>query len=100
MTREGTRWGWKEPRSIYFLPFLDQHWPGTKFIHVIRDGRDMAFSSNQNQLRKHGLFVLGSEVTDAPDPGRIAVLWARTNTEAGSHCAARNDDPLLCGKIA
>ena len=47
-------WGWKEPRSIYLLPFFHRHLPGLRFLHVVRDGRDMAFSENQNQLRKHG----------------------------------------------
>ena len=51
-------WGWKEPRSIFLLPFFDLHFPQLKFLHVIRDGRDMAYSSNQNQLLKHGRTVL------------------------------------------
>ena len=41
-------WGWKEPRSIYYLPLLDAALPTVRFIHFIRDGRDMAFSENQN----------------------------------------------------
>lgn len=76
------RWGWKEPRSIYFLPLLDQHWPGLRFIHVVRDGRDMAFSGNQNQCRKHASAVLRCELRDAPQPVRSAALWARINSEA------------------
>src|SRR5213079_372124 len=39
--RRGTRWGWKAPRSIYLLPFLHAECPHTKFIHLLRDGRDM-----------------------------------------------------------
>ena len=52
-------WGWKEPRSHFLLPFLHAKYSRIKLIHVIRDGRDMAFSDNQNQLRKHGAAVLG-----------------------------------------
>ena len=74
-------WGWKEPRSIYFLPFLDRQWPQLKFIHVVRDGRDMAFSSNQNQCRKHAPAVLRQELQDAPQPVRSAALWARINSQ-------------------
>src|SRR5215467_6488793 len=72
---EGQRlWGWKEPRSILLLPFLDERLPGMRFIHVIRDGRDMAFSANQNQLRKHGDAVLQGALVgtlaEAPQPVR------------------------------
>ena len=56
-----------------------------KFIHVVRDGRDMAFSANQNQLRKHGAAVLGRELEDTPQPVRAAALWARVNEEAASY---------------
>jgi len=51
-------WGWKEPRSIFLLPFFADQFSSLKFLHVIRDGRDMAYSSNQNQLRKHGHVLL------------------------------------------
>ena len=33
--------------------------PKLRFVHWMRDGRDMAFSENQQQLRKHGETVLG-----------------------------------------
>lgn len=95
MPMESNPWGWKEPRSIYFLPFLDQHWPELKFIHVVRDGRDMAFSANQNQLRKHGPAVLRQELQDAPQPVRSALLWARINCEAASYGEARMPDRYL-----
>ena len=58
---DGRPWGWKEPRSVYLLPFLAAELPGLRFLHVVRDGRDMAFSENQVQLRKHGDAVLGRE---------------------------------------
>lgn len=77
-----TRWGWKEPRSMYLLPFFNGLWPELKFIHLIRDGRDMAFSTNQNQYRKHSPAVLRGELLGAPQPVRSAALWARVNTEA------------------
>jgi hypothetical protein len=92
---ESVLWGWKEPRSIYFLPFFDQHWPGLKFIHVVRDGRDMAFSGNQNQLRKHSPAVLRRELLDAPQAVRSALQWARVNCEAASYGEARMADRYL-----
>ena len=82
-------WGWKEPRSLYLLPFFHAHFPEMTFIHVVRDGRDMAFSANQNQLRKHGPAVLGSHLHDAPQPVRTAALWARINLDAAAYGETR-----------
>ncbi|HSS80516.1 MAG TPA: glycosyltransferase [Gaiellaceae bacterium] len=76
----GRPWGWKEPRSVYLLPFLDAELPGLRFLHVVRDGRDMAFSENQVQLRKHGEAVLGR--TDEPEALRSIALWREVNLRA------------------
>lgn len=72
-------WGWKEPRSHFLLPFFHAKYPAMKLIHVIRDGRDMAFSNNQNQLRRHGAAVLEPAHWNEPQPVRTARLWARIN---------------------
>jgi hypothetical protein len=44
-------WGWKGPRAIYFLPFYQavfgDHF---RFLHVLRDGRDVSFGDNQMQF--------------------------------------------------
>jgi hypothetical protein len=42
-------WGWKEPNTHVFLPELFKVFDQAKYIHVIRNGLDMAFSTNQNQ---------------------------------------------------
>jgi hypothetical protein len=77
------RWGWKEPRSIYLLPFLHRHLPGLRFLHVVRDGRDMALSQNQNQLRKHG--DAAPVPRNLPLPGRSIALWSWVNLAATSY---------------
>ena len=80
------RWGWKAPRSIYLLPFFHGQYPGMKFIHVLRDGRDMAFSKNQNQLTKHGRRLLSwRERWCAPLPVRSILLWDRVNGRAAAY---------------
>jgi Sulfotransferase family len=76
-------WGWKAPRSIYLLPFLCTQLPQLKFIHVLRDGRDMALSSNQVQLRKHGTAVLTwRERLFRSTPERSLLLWGKVNLRA------------------
>jgi hypothetical protein len=47
-------YGWKEPNTHVFLPFIVKHFKNIRYIHVIRNGLDMAFSSNQNQLYNWG----------------------------------------------
>jgi hypothetical protein len=75
-------WGWKTPRSLYLLPFLDRRLPGLRFLHVVRDGRDMAFSSNQLQLTAFGGILLGPEHDGLGAPERSIALWSRANCAA------------------
>jgi hypothetical protein len=44
------RWGWKEPNSHIVFPRLKKRFKHMKFIQVVRNGLDMAHSTNQNQL--------------------------------------------------
>lgn len=76
-------WGWKEPRSVLLLEYLDRTLAGLRFIHVIRDGRDLALSTNQNQLRKHGEAMLGT--TGPVEPARSIALWAKVNSLAADY---------------
>ncbi len=81
--RTERRWGWKAPRSIYLLPFLHHQLPNLKFIHVLRDGRDMVLSPNQNQLRKHAAAILSwRERLFRARPERALLLWGRVNAAA------------------
>jgi Sulfotransferase family len=75
-------WGWKEPRSIYLLPFFDAVMPEVRFLHWLRDGRDMAFSENQQQLKKHGDTVLSGDDAKGKQPLRSIRLWSKVNTTA------------------
>ncbi|HSK15157.1 MAG TPA: sulfotransferase [Gaiellaceae bacterium] len=82
LPRDARAWGWKEPRSIYLLPFWNAALPGLRFLHFIRDGRDMAFSDNQQQLKKHGDAVLAGELRRARTSTRSIAVWGRINTQA------------------
>ena len=79
----GRPWGWKEPRSIYLLPFFHRHLPALRFLHVVRDGRDMALSANQNQLRKHG--DAAPIPADLSPPERSIALWSWVNLTASRY---------------
>jgi len=84
--RRRTPWGWKAPRSIYLLPFLHAQFAQLKFIHVLRDGRDMALSKNQNQIHKHGPAVLSwGERLFRSVPERSVLMWERVNSQAADY---------------
>ena len=45
-------WGFKAPVSMLLLPFLKKNHPALKFIHIVRDGRDIALSDNHSPVQK------------------------------------------------
>jgi hypothetical protein len=59
-------WGWKEPNTHVVLERLLKSFPDMKYIHVMRNGLDMAHSSNQNQLKLWGPLFLGPDCVLSP----------------------------------
>ena len=43
---EGRAWGWKLCETAFILPVVDYLFPRARYIHLIRDGRDVAFSDH------------------------------------------------------
>ena len=72
------RWGWKEPNSHFFVPYLKSRISELRYIHVVRHGLDMAFSKNQNQLALWGERLLGRPV-DVTDPSDSLSYWCRVH---------------------
>ncbi|HWK73037.1 MAG TPA: sulfotransferase [Povalibacter sp.] len=70
-------WGWKEPNTHVVIERLWQRLPTLRYIHVVRHGLDMAYSSNQNQLHLWGPSVLGTggEAT----PARSLAYWCKVH---------------------
>jgi protein-tyrosine sulfotransferase len=53
LARAGKRlWADKTPENIRRLSFVWRHFPGARFIHVIRDGRDVACSLRRQSWMK------------------------------------------------
>jgi hypothetical protein len=40
-------WGWKLCETAYILPVLDFLFPNARYVHLIRDGRDVAFTDHR-----------------------------------------------------
>lgn len=84
---EQSRWGFKNPRSIFMLPFFAALYPDFIFVHMIRDGRDIALSSNKNQPLKHFHAAIPESLLAADSPEAAIRLWAKVNQEAAAWCA-------------
>lgn len=63
------KWGWKEPNTHVVLDRLLGRLHKMKYIHVARNGLDMAFSDNQNQLALWGSHFI-------PAPMRITPYYS------------------------
>lgn len=87
------RWGWKEPCSHLYVELLARHWPDAVYLHVVRDGRDMAFSDNVQDLYLWGPLLGVPPPRDGDDPDALAAALLR-------HWAAANSWTLDVGTAA
>jgi hypothetical protein len=78
------QWGFKSPEAIYLVEPIIRFFPGTKLIHVVRDGRDMALSTRRNPLMYLEIFNIEED-----DPFRAALAnWCAVNAWARERCEA------------
>lgn len=76
-------WGWKEPNTHVYLPFIIKAFKNVKYIHVIRNGLDMAFSRNQAQLFNWGpLYGVSTDTKQFPLPKLSLQCWIEANKKA------------------
>jgi hypothetical protein len=67
-------WGWKQPNVQVLVPMLAECLPQMKYIYVVRNGLDIAFGPNQNQLKYFwGDLLLEGDVE--PDPRNALRYW-------------------------
>ena len=66
LAKPASKWGWKEPNTHILLDQLQRVIPDLKYIHVVRNGLDMAHSTNQNQLKFWGSQFLGADYEISP----------------------------------
>ncbi|GAA0423720.1 sulfotransferase [Cocleimonas flava] len=59
-------WAWKEPNTHIILDRLVNLMPNMKYIHVMRNGLDMAHSANQNQQFLWGEKFIGKNFKQTP----------------------------------
>lgn len=76
-------WGWKEPNSHIYIKHLNIAFDNLKYIHVMRHGLDMVYSSNQAQLHNWGR-LFGVQIPASPDllPKASLQYWIKANKKA------------------
>ncbi len=60
-------WGWKEPNTHIVIDRLQRFLPNMKYIHVVRNGLDIAHSKNQAQPGLWGQHFLGTAYNGSPN---------------------------------
>jgi hypothetical protein len=89
--RGNSRWGWKEPNTHVVLPRINKLMPRMRYIHVARNGLDIAYGSNQNQPRMWGSRFLDGDAVEV-SPRYSLKYWVavhRRIVEAGSEMGER-----------
>ena len=71
------RWGWKEPHALLCIRELACLYPESHFVLVMRNGLDMAFSSNNQQFMTWGHYF--SVDTNDSSPRNRFRFWHRVN---------------------
>ncbi len=56
-----TRWGDKTPEYVHHLPTLYGLWPDAQYIHIVRDGRDVALSIFQQEFGAKNVYKAASD---------------------------------------
>jgi hypothetical protein len=80
--RADQAWAVKVPRSLLMLSYWRQAFPEIRFIHVIRNGLDMAYSSDNYQLLMFQDLVLPTADRELPLPLRAMAYWRNVNLQA------------------
>ncbi len=71
-------WGWKYPETYLIAPLVYRCFPNARFIHIIRDGRDVAFRQHltDDPTTPLGYDILASlDALDKPQHIRAALSW-------------------------
>lgn len=72
-------WGWKFPEAYLIGPYVDETFPRARFIHLVRDGRDIAFKRHLTDVADHRLaraILRRQHALGLPHHLQAALSWA------------------------
>jgi hypothetical protein len=76
------KFGFKAPVAMTLVPWWLDVTDRLMFLHVLRDGRDIAFSANQGPVSKFYAPMYAKRINEVPTgaaPGKAIKLWADWN---------------------
>lgn len=71
------KWGWKSPNSHVIMKELFEEYPNMKYIMVVRNGLDMAYSDNQGQLALWGPVLFSNWKKEWKKSPRLSLKYWR-----------------------
>ena len=75
-------WGFKNPRTLLILPFLHGMFPNMKFVHVVRDGRDISLGNKFASNNAYAEAFLSNEEKQLAPEDKMILFWGRSNARA------------------
>lgn len=81
-------WGFKNPRTMLLLPFLDSMFPRMKFVHVVRDGRDISLGNEFVGNAYVDAYLRGDEHALTAQE-KMILFWGRSNEVAMKYGESR-----------
>jgi hypothetical protein len=89
----GAPWAWKEPNTHVIIDRLRAVLPALRYVHVTRNGLDMAYSPNQQQLRRWGEPLAGVDAA-ASSPRDALTYWCAVHRRVFALGERMGDDFL------
>lgn len=86
-----TRFGWKEPNTQIYLQQIAEHFSSLKYIHVVRNGLEMAFATNRQQLKNWG-HLFDIQLGSKPIQYYQLDYWIKSNQQVFSIGTSKMSD--------
>lgn len=84
--RDEKIWGWKNPQNMDLVNWYHYPFPKAKYIHVIRDGRDIAeYWMHVGMSGMYNKFIPDA-MQENPDEVNFMWFWNRNNMRIISYC--------------
>jgi len=82
-------WGFKNPRAMFLLPFYHNLFPSMKFIHVIRDGRDICLGNPFVSSPTYWSYVSEDEMQRLTPEEAMMRFWGEANRRTKAYGESR-----------
>lgn len=92
--------GFKAPVAMTLAPYWAHLLPHFKLLHVVRDGRDIAFSANQGPVEKFYRDMYGGQGGMLSPPLMAVRLWSDWNFQLFDWASRRSALPALAAPAA